>query len=242
MNEVQTTPAHNNDVIFSEAGLNKFISLITKNPDMVKEVRIATAEEIAQHNSNHTTLEEGKIPGKGLAILWADGTMALLPVGSNINVPQFIDIQNNSDINNGTITFKVDESLMTIPVKGIIKDWEGNYADTEDSEALMIPNREAIKNYAAAKPVRYIVTAGKDNWDKGSIAPYEQKIDLSEIYAIDEPSGVDVIISGDNYTEDYERDKQWGNIYKVTTYDHYIMIYAHKKPTIDLPIRIEVIR
>ena len=90
-------------------------------------------------------LNEGYIPGKGITIIQANGDKASVPVGSDVKVPNFQEVEANIDIPNGTISFIVDESIITIPIKGIIKNWDGDAASlTEDRQ---IPSKEAVTNY-----------------------------------------------------------------------------------------------
>lgn len=134
--------AHKNDVIFTEQALNEFIQLIRQNPEMVYKVRAATDEEIAKHNEVHPTLAEGRIPGKGITIIQANGDKFSVAVGSDVKAPNFLDIKNNNKISNGTVTFIVDESYITIPVKGIV-----NQLTDFTTEDTSIPQSAAVKAY-----------------------------------------------------------------------------------------------
>lgn len=132
--------AHTNDVIFTEQGLAEFIQQIRQNPEMVYQVRAATDEEIARHNEIHPTLAEGRIPGKGITIIQANGDKFSVAVGSDVKAPNFdTEVKNNILFGNGTVTFIVDESYINIPVKGII-----NVIDEDNDE---IPNSFAVKDF-----------------------------------------------------------------------------------------------
>ena len=132
--------AHTNDVIFTEQGLAEFIQQIRQNPEMVCQVRAATEEEIARYNETHPTLAEGRIPGKGITIIQANGDKFSVAVGSDVKAPNFdVEIKNNILFGNGTVTFIVDESYINIPVKGIV-----NVIDEDNDE---IPNSFAVKDF-----------------------------------------------------------------------------------------------
>ena len=132
--------AHTNDVIFTEQGLAEFIQQIRQNPEMVYKVRAATDEEIARHNETHPTLAEGRIPGKGITIIQANGDKFSVAVGSDVKAPNFeTEVKNNILFNNGTVTFIVDESYINIPIKGIV-----NVIDEDNDE---IPNSFAVKDF-----------------------------------------------------------------------------------------------
>lgn len=138
--------AHKNDVIFTEQGLAEFIQQIRQNPEMVYKVRAATDEEIAKHNEVHPTLAEGRIPGKGITIIQANGDKFSVAVGSDVKAPDFEkEIKNNTSFKNGTVTFIVDETYINIPIKGIIKDWNGTYASIDDNRE--IPSKDLVEQY-----------------------------------------------------------------------------------------------
>ena len=132
--------AHKNDVIFTEQGLVEFIQQIRQNPEMVYKVRAATDEEITQHNETHPTLAEGRIPGKGITIIQANGDKFSVAVGSDVKAPNFeTEVKNNILFGNGTVTFIVDESYINIPIKGVV-----NVIDEDNDE---IPNSFAVKDF-----------------------------------------------------------------------------------------------
>lgn len=150
--------AHTNDVIFTEQGLAEFIQQIRQNPEMVCQVRAATNEEIARHNETHPTLAEGRIPGKGITIIWANGDKFSVAVGSDVKAPNFDAIVDNKNIQDGTISFIVDEETITIPVKGLISDWENNTYVPVNGDRK-IPNKAAIKGYVEGYVEDYVNSA-----------------------------------------------------------------------------------
>lgn len=147
--------AHTNDVIFTEQGLNKFIQLIRQNPEMVYQVRAATKEELARYNQGRPTLADGRIPGKGISVTQASGYQTFVPVGSDIKAPNFNTIVNDKNIKDGTISFIVDEETITIPIKGLISDWE-NDTYVPISGDRKIPNKAAIEGYVEGYVEDYV--------------------------------------------------------------------------------------
>jgi len=85
-----------------------------------------------------------------------------------------------------------------------------------------------------------VLTATLDTTWSGSAAPYSQTITVNGITSTDTPI-VDVVMSG-TYTTDQSRLEQWGYVYRITTADNSITVYATDKPTVELPIQIKVVR
>ena len=126
------TPVHSNDVVFSYAGFTKLLDLIRKNPDMVHNVTVATAQEIATNNDKYPLGNANHIPGKGITITQADGTKKSIAVGSDVK-PYVESTQTPGT--DGTITFKVDGEAITIPVDGIVS------SVTDSTSNTKIPNK-----------------------------------------------------------------------------------------------------
>ena len=74
----------------------------------------------------------------------------------------------------------------------------------------------------------------------GTTAPFTQVKTISGILATDTPI-VDVVMSG-TYATDEARQEAWNNIYRITTANNSITLYAKEKPTVNLPIQLKVVR
>jgi hypothetical protein len=74
----------------------------------------------------------------------------------------------------------------------------------------------------------------------GSTAPFTKTQSVSGILATDNPV-VDVVMSG-AFATDEKREEAWGNIYRITTANNSITLYAMEKPTVSLPIQLKVVR
>ena len=74
----------------------------------------------------------------------------------------------------------------------------------------------------------------------GSSAPFSKTQTVTGILATDTPI-VDVVMSG-TYATDEARQEAWSNIYRITTANDSITLYAKEKPTVNLPIQIKVVR
>ena len=85
-----------------------------------------------------------------------------------------------------------------------------------------------------------VLTATLDTSWSGSSAPYTKTVSVSGILSTDTPI-IDVVMSG-TYSTDEARIEAWGYIYRAVTADGSITFYATEKPTIDLPIRVKVVR
>ena len=74
----------------------------------------------------------------------------------------------------------------------------------------------------------------------GSAAPYTQNITVTGITANDRPH-IDINFSG-TYDTDEKYDAEWGKIYRIASGTNQITVYAKDKPSIAIPIQIEVNR
>ncbi len=84
-----------------------------------------------------------------------------------------------------------------------------------------------------------LTTTLNTTW-QGSQAPYTKTQTVNGLLATDTPI-VDVVMSGD-YTVDEARIEAWGYVYRITTADDAITLYATEKPTVSLPIQLKVVR
>ena len=226
--------SHENDVIFNEDGLEKLITLIKTNPDMIKN--LSTPDNVLEDI-------ERIVYGKQTIVQRADGTIEYVVTGNDISIPNFETILNNDNIDNGTITIGINNSQITIPLKGIVKDFDGTFANINDGDDMLIPSRDAVKKCMALKPLKIFKTASTEDWNPKTenTPPYFQDIIIEEVFEEDNPSGIDVVMSG-VYEIDKKRDKEWGKIYRVETSDGKITLYAHSKPVENLPFRMDIIR
>lgn len=85
-----------------------------------------------------------------------------------------------------------------------------------------------------------VYTATLDTTWSGSDAPYSKTVTVNGILATDVPI-VDVIMSGD-YSADEACIEAWGYIYRITTANNSITLYATSKPAVSLSIQIKVVR
>ena len=85
-----------------------------------------------------------------------------------------------------------------------------------------------------------VLTATLDTTWSETSPPYTKTVTVNGILASDIPI-VDVVMSG-TYATDEARIEQWGYVYRITTADNSITVYATDKPTVELPIQIKVVR
>jgi len=84
------------------------------------------------------------------------------------------------------------------------------------------------------------LTTTLDTTWTGTEAPYTKTQTVTGISSNDNPI-VDVVMSG-TFTTDEERANEWGKIYRVTTANNSITLYAMDKPEVSLPIQLKVVR
>ena len=84
-----------------------------------------------------------------------------------------------------------------------------------------------------------LTTTINTTW-QGSEAPYTKTQTVNGLLATDTPI-VDVVMSG-NFGTDEARIEAWGYVYRITTADNAITLYATEKPTVSLPIQLKVVR
>lgn len=74
----------------------------------------------------------------------------------------------------------------------------------------------------------------------GTEAPFTKTQTVTGLLATDTPI-VDVVMSG-TFATDEARQEAWAGIYRITTADNAITLYATEKPAVELPIQIKVVR
>lgn len=85
-----------------------------------------------------------------------------------------------------------------------------------------------------------VLTTTIDTTWQGSTAPYTKTQTVNGLLATDTPI-VDAVMSGD-FETDKARIEAWGYVYRVTTADNAITLYATEKPTVSFPIQLKVVR
>lgn len=84
-----------------------------------------------------------------------------------------------------------------------------------------------------------LTTTLDTDWS-GTEAPYTKTQTVTGISANDNPI-VDVVMSG-NFKTAKEQMNGWSRVYRITTADNSITLYATDKPTVSLPIQLKVVR
>ena len=80
-----------------------------------------------------------------------------------------------------------------------------------------------------------VLTTTLDTTWQGSEAPYTKTQTVTGLLATDTPI-VDVVMSG-TFATDEARQEAWAGIYRITTADNAITLYATEKPAVELPYR-----
>lgn len=120
----------------------------------------------------------------------------------------------------------------------------GMYAELETSvgaQAKVDTHADDVATIDALGHVKHAVltTTLNTTWS-GSSAPFSKVQSVSGILSTDTPI-VDVVMSG-TFATDEARAEAWGHIYRITTADGSITLYAKEKPTVSLPLQIKVVR
>ena len=85
-----------------------------------------------------------------------------------------------------------------------------------------------------------VLTTTLDTTWQGSMVPYTKTQTVNGLLATDTPI-VDVVMSGD-FGTDEARIEAWGYVYRITTANNAITLYATEKPAVSLPIQLKVVR
>ena len=153
----------------------------------------------------------------------------------NLKKPEGTDIVNIDDLNENADI--IDQKL---------KELEDGVNATE--AAAKAYTDQKVSTHAAVKAslsqlghVNHTVltTTLNTTW-QGSKAPYTKTQTVNGLLATDTPI-VDVVMSG-NFETDEARIEAWGYVYRITTADNAITLYATEKPTVSLPIQLKVVR
>lgn len=98
---------------------------------------------------------------------------------------------------------------------------------------------QARTNLGAAKAVSYTVTLPTASWS--SSAPHSMTVTVTGILATDEPI-IDCVLSGDTAASKLILEA-WGCVSRITTAANSITAYCYdKKPAVNIPIKIKVVR
>lgn len=153
------------------------------------------------------------------------------------------------------ITATIEQSLIFATVQDL-----ANHTDDEDihitaeertawnsketpagAQAKVDAHADDVATIDALGHVKHAVltTTLNTTWS-GSSAPFSKVQSVSGILSTDTPI-VDVVMSG-TFATDEARAEAWGHIYRITTADGSITLYAKEKPTVSLPLQIKVVR
>ena len=96
------------------------------------------------------------------------------------------------------------------------------------------------KGKIAAHAVSDTYTATLNTTWSGSEAPYSKAQTISGILASDNPI-IDLVPSS-TYATAQQQEEAWASIYRIVASANTLTFYAHEKPTVSLPIKIQCIR
>jgi len=125
-------------------------------------------------------------------------------------------------------------------------EWENWFEEIQTVTNLVTKtqfdtHQAASASLSTAAHIQYgILTAVADPEEWVGVAPFENEVEVEGILATDTPI-VDIIMSG-NFETDENRQTAWGYVYRITTATDSITLYATKKPEMELPIQIRVVR
>lgn len=197
----------------------------------IKEVIEANPDEIA---SSITFVIEGD-------------TYSLETVVNNVtaDIGDIQDALGYTKDESGNVSFALLQNAVTIdPATGNTNKKIKAEDITETSTKKFVSNTEKTKWNAATKPVTLSTTilaeTDAGNIWSGSEAPYTQRVNVTGILESDNPI-VDIKL-GDVYDTIQKQLDSYAYIYKILTYDGYIMVYASQKTEYDINIQMRVDR
>jgi hypothetical protein len=135
-----------------------------------------------------------------------------------------------------TINQKVQDIRDTIDQE--VQDLQGIIDNTVQALDAHAETRAALNKLGHVNHV--VLTTTIDTTWQGSQAPYTKTQTVNGLLATDTPI-VDVVMSGD-FGIDEARIEAWGYVYRITTANNAITLYATEKPAVELPIQLKVVR
>lgn len=111
--------------------------------------------------------------------------------------------------------------------------------ETNNKQFVSATEKEDWNKATYPEIIKVVIPGGESKWT-GTDAPYTQKITVSNIKATDVPV-VDISL-GDIYETIQKELDSYAYIYKILTYNGYIMVYASKPTEVDITIQMKVDR
>lgn len=161
------------------------------------------------------------------------------------NVTNIKDIQNALGYyvdEEGNVKFDLLDKIATIdPDTGDIQFTitADDVQETENRTFLTQAEKEKAIQATHPESIKATILGGTSAWT-GSEAPYTQRVDIAEIKESDIPV-VDISL-GDIYETVTKQLDSYAYIYKILTYDGYIMVYASEPTQDDITIQMKVDR
>ena len=136
---------------------------------------------------------------------------------------------------------KSDVGLGSVQNYGIATQAQAQAGTANNVYMTPLRVKEAISSLPPSSHTHQVVltTTLNTTW-QGSQAPYTKTQTVSGLLATDTPI-VDVVMSG-TFATDQARIEAWGYVYRITTANNSITLYATEKPTVSLPIQLKVVR
>lgn len=116
---------------------------------------------------------------------------------------------------------------------------ENDLSDVESNFAAHKAEVATLSQLGHVKHSVFTVTLSAVSWS-GSSPPFTQTVATTGILATDTPI-IDVVMSGD-FEIDQMRQEAWSYIYRAVTAHDSITFYANEVPTVELPVKIGVVR
>lgn len=111
--------------------------------------------------------------------------------------------------------------------------------ETEDKQFVSAEEKDKIAKSTHPEIIQATVLGGESAWT-GSSAPYTQQIDVAGVKESDAPV-VDICLSDDYETVQKQLDS-YGNIFKILTFDNYIIVYASDPTEDDIVLQMKIDR
>ena len=142
-----------------------------------------------------------------------------------------------------TLTENQDDTVTLAPAPGDIYQQGTPINDTNlnniENGIVALVDECARLDDAKQEEVIYSVTIPASGWS-GSAPPYSRSVSVSGIKATDNPI-IDIMPSG-TYATDMTMQENWGKIYRITTSNNSIKVYATEIPTAAIPVKVRCLR
>lgn len=171
-------------------------------------------------------------------------TLETIIADNTTNIEQILNaLGYYKDPETGDIKFDLLDKIATIdPDTGEVTFTitSNDVVETEEKQFVSAEEKEEWSKATHPEVIRCTILGGASAWTVGNGHPYEQKVIVEGILETDTPI-VDISL-GDIYETIQKQLDSYAYIYKILTYDGYIMVYASEPTEDDIVIQMRIDR